>query len=634
MSEVSSAEKPELPEQKPDSRAMRFLPPRTIMHVPAHKHTHTRLPKIPDFIGSKDDTQVCVLPAYNAVCTSNTTHGGALQRFAEHKGIPSQELALCSVCGFNKSGRLILRRDSNSMDVMLDAREITLPFWNDAYFLDEEGTRDELRAHGLLYLIEPPARNLEEMAKLIKDREKKIAGGPEVYHYNIRDGARLLSLGTIDSLIAKPEESKPALEEILSFITGRGTNGKVQLRLFNADYNHERLESVVKQMPDFHSIASFLQTHIIDPTLKEGTEEHTRALYSAVTGEHNEEEELLGINAELRKIRWQPGATMYSGMPVFDSKTSSKIRGIIKNLSELHSPDTINVGNVFGRGSSRPSWAPRREVYLVEMVKGDKPEVCIVRRLEYDTVDYIVHNGLKPEEAEYRAGSFVCERARMREMGSWLVTQREDHYDFCFDDNTDGPMATAHYTSRPYVHGIATDKITPSLLEDDSHFKDAAFYILGRILAASLVLKRQDPGNQYLGFDGDECIQLDEDGRPASFRFIDFTGCFQDESLDYKGPLLRHLDILRNTFHGNTYLSEKKGLLIASCVEYFRQLKNRYLEFADKFWDIMTPAPSEDVYFTQRHDGIHSPRWRAGRAMELFTNTSHDEIYRLLQKNI
>ncbi len=629
----------------------------------------------PSIVGnepSSKDKYLCFVTSINAVSTDHQFHPGAIERLVstlhpDVKGREKTSLMLrydkgC-VDGFFEEGRILLRRDENDFATMLKAREMVLARWpeRETYFLYDEYMHDALRGQGLLHLIEPPVLSKEEREKHLNSRMNPIGDTEVSYYYSFRQGKRYLTADALEEILALPAESHTsAMASIDQFAAPDTRHPRRQLALFNTSYSLEEFDAVRAQQGSpterLLKILSFMRNKQRNQYLVAGTENYQDQLLEEMLNERYHEVELLKITPELKHIHWQPGGYIIDGRLQFHANAEEHVRGIIERYWDSHKDvlSAINLGKISGRGSVRPAWAPRRELYLVEkeLRIGDEDEVLcdVVRRLEYDTGDYLNikqprDGGLRwldVEEAERAGEEHANYKARMREYGSTLIGQQDDHEDFSFfevyggmREEFRGRPITAHYIARPYVAGIATDKLPLKLLEEEE-FRDAAFYMFGRILADSLVLKRKDPKNRTLGFDGDETLLLDEKQRPISYRVTDYSGVGEDLTPGYgiiaKECLAKLVKQLVTP--QRDYLGPKRQLLITSAVDHFGDLqqRNEYVE-AD-INHIFTARPDEDVHLHQRHrdsNDENCPYARAMRCVKLLRETNKDNINKLLR---
>ena len=413
--------------------------------------------------------------------------------------------------------------------------------------------RQELRRRGESWRSLPPPRTVDEVRAYIRSSRVRVKTGT-VYYQNVARGGRYLTyqefLAIRPLLQRDPGEARARVEEILELH-----------RLLN--------EQGAREVSFFLPVGSRLDTRVLEElaaVLREespgGNAAQALAVFDRFAAEFAEsagvdlsaddldnpvwrttmfcrlldieerdlEEWALGLSPEFHlNVQWLPGACLQDGVR-FEPNVEPRVRGLIEHYHQVR-PEAIaiNVGRVRSSQTKRDRTGEHREVFLVVLTRPDESEdIRLVRMIKWD-VQHRLERGADVEQAvretvQYR--DYVFDRLRA---AAALELPIPPFHEIHLEETVAGRgRAPVFFFERPYVNGVATDKISLAQYRRPGFLPRLA-ELLGRGAAASLVLGRACPRTGRLYFDdGDEMVILDEDMLPDRLLLAETTGSFND----------------------------------------------------------------------------------------------------------
>jgi hypothetical protein len=273
----------------------------------------------------------------------------------------------------------------------------------------------------------------------------------------------------------------------------------------------------------------------------------------------SEEQEIVsGIAPEFyRQIEWLPGARFDRGELVFDELweeadlpgvkgvyCDTRVKALILNIRKLFSDiDFVNVGRISHSLSRRPTEGERRgNVYIIQYRQSmsKKVSVLLVRFQKWGVAQRL-DEGKDLAQAivetdEYT--DYILDRRLMclqlgmnlpARIGNGRVLER-----YSSSNRYDGMTLHNPYFVRPYVEGVASDKV-PIHKFKNPFFAIRFAELMGDAAALDLVVGRLSTLTGELLFDNNyEIFKFDAAGMPSELVITDHAGSFND----YKGSLM------------------------------------------------------------------------------------------------
>jgi hypothetical protein len=284
----------------------------------------------------------------------------------------------------------------------------------------------------------------------------------------------------------------------------------------------------------------------------------------AITRQQNEtvaEEQALvsGIAPEFyRQIEWLPGVRIEQGEVVFDeiwdeaartqapellALCDNRVKALLFNLTRLFgSIDFINVGRISHSLARKPVAGNRRgNVYIVQTrdVGAQEAKMMMIRFQKWGVAERLDEGKdllqAIVESDEY--SDYILDRRRMCLQLGMNLPRRIGFGHFAEKyrgkNQYNGVTVRTAYFARPYVCGIATDKI-PAARYRHPAFSHAFAQLLGEAAAVDCVVGRRSSLTGEVLFDGDyEMLLCGPDGLPSAICVTDHAGSF----VDYEGDL-------------------------------------------------------------------------------------------------
>lgn len=473
---------------------------------------------------------------------------------------------------------ILIRPDPMKMDLAFDADELLQEIApkHKIRFLHvmNQKVRQAIKCRGENWRINPLPRGVEEMKKMILVSRIGI-GGEDIYYYNRSTGTRVLTCGEFGRLLRFSEpQLRIHLSEIQDFSQRRNRHGHPEIAFFRAaggfssgdfgpfDFYAMGTEELYAACRDLHGRfqravpAELQQDDLNSPDWR-------REMFASLIAQEEQavpEEVLLGMSSEFfMQIEWLPGGRIEDGELIFDTVfeqaaegdeslkkiCDDKVKGIIFNfIREFGDLTYINIGRVpQSMSRNRPIVTGRRDVYIAEvMLRGAQNEVVrIIRFVKWGIREHLEEGKDLVEaimEAEEYIEYILDRRLGCRQLGmnlpARIIARKISESYPGMQHLLRGRPIWVTYVERDYIHGIATDK-TPvgKFINPDFAMRFAT--LMGKAAAVNLVVGRCDLIGRVVFDDGDEVIQLNDEGLPEELIISDPTGTFND----YRTPLVQ-----------------------------------------------------------------------------------------------
>jgi hypothetical protein len=516
--------------------------------------------------------------------------------------------------------------------------------------------REALKCNGDCWRIATLPTSVEGMAQRIRGSRIAIQGR-DIYYYNSTTGTRFLTFHEFCRLGAQEDdELRRHLAEIRKFSALLNSNGKPEIAPFMADASfgcdalapHDfqlldgaRLRTVYRELRDRFQNA-------VEPEFREdnaGNDAWRNRMFSALIAETDElvpEGTLLALSPEFfLQVHWLPGGRIVNGELVLDEvfeeerldPCEENAREFLYNLvREYENLEYVNIGQVVNSLSQRQQRRGRREVYIavVKLRNSPKEIVSIIRMQKWgvrehlmDECNHLVAIFRSEEYTEY----VLDRRLACRYLGMNVppkITARK----IC--ERYTGPGSAANgspiwspYFERPYVPGIATDKM-PRHKFQNAEFSLRFARLLGLAAAANSIVGKCDVQSAVLFDDGDEVMIEDEGGLPFRLVVTDPSGCFwdfhrplQETAAAYAAPINRRIEWVPDP-------AEFARAYVDAFVERFLCIQDKYRRRQRGFDTRFKTRP--------REDGSFACRWE--KVLIRLDQTDPRELAEIIQANL
>ena len=298
------------------------------------------------------------------------------------------------------------------------------------------------------------------------------------------------------------------------------------------------------------------------------------------------EESILGISEEFNmNIRWLPGCRVVDGEVVKDEHIGEVASQLIDDFLRYYGPlEYINLGRLMRSQSAKRAAGSYREVFIAVLKqRGEQREQIRILRKVFRNVLFYLNRGLDLEHAKKLAEGYLEYTFDRREILNMLGASTPEVSHLSREEELSGigivPMT---YFNRPYIQGLATDKIPISYYSHEG-FVIAQTSLLGSEAALNIFVGRCEPDSGIVFFgDGDELLQFEGDDpmAPTSIVLADFTNTFADvvspldifvpQYLDYLVQMLGRVKVPGWSIKERLALGE---VFISSLQERFYRLK-------------------------------------------------------------
>ena len=446
--------------------------------------------------------------------------------------------------------------------------------------------RDALRSRGENWRMARAPESQEDMRRqILSSRVAASADGERLYYYNHATGTRYLTCADAE------RTSNPAsIAETISLLSRRNRIGRPELDLFpvSTPQSVKRAflalgtdaatadEAALKQA---FAAACCLWRDSLPPALREESidnfewrNEMSQTLSSAPNEPNTDERELIqGISPEFyRQIEWLPGARMDRGQIIFDSVwdeflrtrdpelaeiCEERVRNILFNLSRLFSQvEYCNIGRISHSLARRPMHgANRGSVYIIQVKPSRRPiaSVYMIRFQKWGIAEHL-DEGKDLLRSIIEANEYsdyildrrlMCQQLGMDLPETMAFGQISEPYRSANEYN--GTTVRAYYFIRPYVHGTASDKISPARFAN-AVFAEKFASLMGAAAALDLIVGRSSTESHENLFDKFyEVVQFSADGMPVRVKITDHAGSFVDYTQPFEELVAPYADVVR-----------------------------------------------------------------------------------------
>lgn len=491
-----------------------------------------------------------------------------------------ERILLDSVSLFVYPGMIAIRPDPTRMDQAYLADELLrerLPK-SRIRFLDvaDARVRHEIFRRGEAWRINPLPVTPDQIVQHIVKAQVAV-GGERIYYYNAARGTRYLTASRFQSLAKLSDASfRSHILEIGQLLDARNDRFARELDLFPTDVfeldaallrdRAQHASDIDLRLMHADLSARFLMS--VPPELREdepGNRVWRERMHAQLTDNRGDvltETAMMGLAPEFyRQILWLPGARISDGELIFDSELDSPsdspagavpdtdiiadsdrtVRSLICNiLQENGHLEYVNIGRVVSSLCQRTPDGGRREVYVAHFRReGDKGDQLQIIRLQKWGVRERLNQNADIVRAIWDSEEYtdyiLDRRLGCRQLGMNLPPTI--HVRKFAESYTDRPGLTpgnkiwTTYFQRPYVDGIASDKIPTVRLANDG-YASALADLLGEAAASNLIVGRTERNGHVIFDDGDEMIVEGPTGLPERVIVSDHTGTFENHHPD------------------------------------------------------------------------------------------------------
>jgi hypothetical protein len=508
----------------------------------------------------------------------------------------------------------------------------------------------------------------DDIAELI-ERSKVSNEGKSIYYYNRNTGTRYITASGYEDIKDLSEDEYIAhIKEVVRGLNTRNRSGHLEVDLFPSTTPIEirkALQNFVFEGKSFDAIKTEIESidmewrMSLDPLLREESVtniEWRNSMFHAITRHRNEssaEEQCLisGIAPEFyRQIEWLPGARFDMGELIFDeiwqeydrnggndvsALCDNRVKSLILNMRRLFSDiEYINVGRISHSLSLRPMDGSKRgNVYIIQYGQTNSKEVSILLlRFQKWGVAQRLDEGKDITQAYIETDDYteyILDRRLMclqlgmklpKRIGFGRITER-----YRSDNRFNGMSVYNVYFVRPYIEGIASDKI-PHAKYSNPVFACEFAKLIGSAAALDLVVGRMSTITGELLFDNNnEIVRLDANGMPSEVVITDHAGSFFDYTTSLSERVKLYAGVMRR----------RKGLVpdfdlfvsqyVSSIEKELRRLKLAYQARRNAFDALFSDRPFDT-------NGSSSYRW--AQTLLRLSETNVDDVVKSLRDAI
>ena len=537
------------------------------------------------------------------------------------------------------AGVVLIRPDPAAMDLAFEADELLqqqlrvskrqIRFLN----VTNDRVRAGLRGRGEYWRMSPLPRTPEDILALIEGARVAIDGLP-LYYYNRTTGSRLLTAQAFTALAGQPDNVlRQMLIEIQTCSNRRNRQGCPEVDFFLAHpaFGRRDCEGLDLVAPDaaalrrLHAELAARFRAAVPPDLFEDNPrasiEWRNRMFAALVSRPHEtaaEEIVRGLSPEFfLAIEWLPGARIEEGEllldPVFAEADASpgdqglqalcdpRAREFIFNfVREFGGIEYINIGRIGRTMSLRAEEARRTTVYIAEIKLSGEPEpvVRIIRLQKWGIAEHLDEGcdllGAILQAEDY-TDYILDRRMGCRQLGMHLPPHVQTRR---ISEKYQGANAAYRgraywltYFERDYVGGRASDKL-PDAAYRNPEFCRRLARLLGEAAAVNLIVGRMRADRSRVLFDdGDEVIELDGAGLPASLSVSDHTGTFTNYEGDLSLNIEGYAEPVNRRAARTPDAAEFADVYLDAFVTRFRQIQTVYRERRRAFDSLFKHRP-------------------------------------------
>ncbi|MEA2064273.1 MAG: hypothetical protein U9P14_11280 [Gemmatimonadota bacterium] len=509
-----------------------------------------------------------IFPAYSSIIVGPGLHVNLALEFMEvlgdRRGGPldgteQDKVFSDMVAGTRRGKHLMVRSIPNDMEQVFRAAELLekLVGADRIRFTGswDAQVREAFKLRGECWKMTPRYFTIQEITAQIELSRVSVATENR-YYYLMSSGGRLMTFPEFQAIgesMADPDTFRARVHEVAGLHQRRNIQYVLELDFFMVDeekfdfskickldeylgacrkwgvHEQERAEELFQE-----AIENFRESLEPDYLRDDPNNPLWRShMYSQLNDIPPTEESILGVSDEFNmNIEWLHGCNIEHSKAVIDSQTQDSMRSLITEFFRFYGPlEYINLGRVVRSQSQKRAAGSYREVFIAILKqRGSQVEqIRILRKVRRNTL-YYLNRGYSLERAEQLAAGYLQYTFDRRELISMMGVLTPPVHSLKRKESIPGVGEVSNDTfDRPYVEGIATDKV-PLYYFESEPFVSAFATLMGDAAALNLIIGRSDQntGKVFFG-DGDEMLQFEEDGHvPTSVMLADFTGVFAD----------------------------------------------------------------------------------------------------------
>jgi hypothetical protein len=416
--------------------------------------------------------------------------------------------------------------------------------------------REAFKLRGESWKMTPRYFTVEEIIEQIRLSMVRV-GTANRYYYKIESGGRLITpqkFADIRKVIGDREEFRERICEVVDLYNRRNNNYVRELDFFATGkdiFDFSLFESLAGYLcrcrkwgerqsaragrlfdaanENFHASVS-PELHRDDP----GNPAWRNEMYAELSEIPPTEESILGISEEFNmNIRWLPGCSIDDGVVTKDEHIEDATGQLIDDFFRCYGPlEYLNLGRLMRSQSNKRAAGSYREVFIAVLrQRGEQHEQIRILRKVFRGVLYFLNRGHDLQKAKKLAEGYLEYTFDRREILSLLGADTPKVSYLSRDEHMPGiGTVPVIYFNRPYIQGLATDKISYNYFSHQG-FVNSQAALLGSEAALNIFVGRceQDSGNVFFG-DGDELLQFESSDPmvPTSIVLADFTGTFAE----------------------------------------------------------------------------------------------------------
>jgi hypothetical protein len=488
---------------------------------------------------------------------------------------------------------VLIRPDPERMDLAILADEVlrTMVSKRQIRFLNTSSgkVRAALCDRGENWRMARNPISDEDMTMVIERSRESIECLP-VYYYNRATGTRFITAGGYLQVAELPDVAyRRQIKEVVDGLNKRNRLGHPEVDLFPLTTPIEIKKSLrglpITELSDIElrravdKIATDWRASL-PPELRDETTANydwRNAMCQTITRQPNDtaadERELVsGIAAEFyRQIEWLPGARIVDGELIFDelyeeaartqdpelmSLCDSRAKALIFHLTRVFGAiDFINIGRIASSLSRKPNPNGHRgNLYIIQYrdTGAKSPKMMILRFQKWGVKEHLDEGKdlmrAMLEADEY--SDYILDRRLMcRQLGMNLPKRIGfGHFTEKYRGHNqyNGITVRTGCLVRPYIRGVASDKIQPP------RYRNPAFALkfaklMGAAAAVDLIVGRRSSSTHEILFDHSyEIVLCGDDGLPNSVKVTDHVGSFVDYESELVDGVADYAEVVRS----------------------------------------------------------------------------------------
>ncbi|MBW7997329.1 MAG: hypothetical protein FVQ81_12315, partial [Candidatus Glassbacteria bacterium] len=469
--------------------------------------------------------------------------------------------------------------------------------------------REAFKLRGESWKMTPRYFTVEEIIDQIRLSMVSV-GTANRYYYKIESGGRLVTpqkFAEIRDVIGKQAEFRERVLEIVDLYQRRSNNYVRELDFFAKDGKRfdfslfEELGGYLKRCRRWGAQQQEGAARLFDQALENFRAAVPSALhhddpnnpswrnemYAELSEIPPTEESMLGISEEFNmNIHWLSGCRIVDGKMVEDEHIEDSASQLLDDFIRCYGKlEYINLGRLMRSQSTKRAAGSYREVFIAVLKQQDSTEEQIrILRKVYRNVLYYLNRDYELEEAKNMAAGYLEYTFDRREILSLLGANTPVVLHLSRNENLTGiGTVPVTYFNRPYIQGLATDKVSYDYYRHEG-FVNAQAELLGTEAVLNIFVGRCEPDTGVVFFgDGDELLQFKgSDPRvPTSIVLADFTGTFADVISPLDVFIPQYADYLENMLGKVRVEGWGPGELSALGEVFIRALQERFYRLKD-----------------------------------------------------